>query len=61
MNTKQKIVDWCAIHRKKIAYSLAALNISAGASLLIAQGPTTNGWLLLFIGGVLLIDTITTP
>ena len=55
-----KIIDWCTIHRKKIAYAIAGLNVLGGASLLLS-GQDTNGWLQIFIGGVILLDTATTP
>jgi hypothetical protein len=57
---KDKIIDWCAIHRKKIAYTIAGLNVLGGISLLLS-GQDTNGWLQLFIGSVILLDTVTTP
>ena len=57
---KEKIIDWCSIHRKKIAYTIAGLNVLGGASLLLT-GQETNGWLQIFIGSVILLDTTTTP
>ena len=57
---KDKIIDWCSIHRKKIAYTIAGLNVLGGASLLLS-GQDTNGWLQIFIGSVILLDTTTTP
>ena len=57
---KDKIIGWCAIHRKKIAYTVAGLNILGGLSLL-SSGQYTNGWLQIFLGGVIAIDTTTTP
>ena len=57
---KDKIIDWCAIHRKKIAYTIAGLNVLGGISLLLS-GQDTNGWLQIFIGSVILLDTVTTP
>lgn len=55
-----KIIDWCTIHRKKIGYTIAGINILSGLSLL-SSGQNTNGWLQLFLGGVIAIDTATTP
>jgi hypothetical protein len=57
---KAKIIDWCTIHRKKIAYTIASLNVLGGVSLLLS-GQETNGWLQIFIGSVILLDTSTTP
>jgi hypothetical protein len=55
-----KIIDWCTIHRKKIAYTIAGLNVLSGISLLFS-GQDTNGWISIFIGSVIALDTSTTP
>jgi hypothetical protein len=57
---KDKIIDWCAIHRKKIAYTIAGLNILSGLSLL-ASGQAANGWISIFIGSVIALDASTMP
>jgi hypothetical protein len=57
---REKIIDWCSIHRKTIGYTVAGLNILSGLSLL-SSGQNTNGWLQLFLGSVIAIDTATTP
>lgn len=57
---KDKIIDWCTIHRKKIAYTIAGLNVLSGLSLLYS-GHDTNGWISIFIGSVIVFDTTTTP
>lgn len=57
---KDKIIDWCAIHRKKIAYTVAGLNILSGLSLL-ASGQSANGWISIFIGSVIALDASTMP
>jgi len=57
---RDKIIDWCTIHRKKICYTIAGLNVLSGLSLL-ASGQSANGWLQIFLGGVIGIDTATTP
>jgi hypothetical protein len=57
---KDKIIEWCAIHRKKIAYTIAGLNVLSGLSLL-ASGQDTNGWISIFIGSVIALDASTTP
>jgi len=57
---REKIIDWCGIHRKKICYTIAGLNVLSGLSL-IYSGQDTNGWLQIFLGGVIAIDTATTP
>ena len=55
-----KIIDWCTIHRKKIAYTIAGLNVLSGLSLL-SSGQDTNGWISIFIGSVIALDASTTP
>jgi hypothetical protein len=57
---KDKIIDWCTIHRKKIAYTIAGLNFLGGISLLL-NGQDANAWMQIFIGSVILLDTATTP
>ena len=57
---KDKIIDWCAIHRKKIAYTIVGLNILSGLSLL-ASGQSANGWISIFIGSVIALDASTMP
>jgi hypothetical protein len=57
---KDKIIDWCTIHRKKIAYTIAGLNVLSGLSLL-SSGQDTNGWISIFIGSVIALDASTTP
>ena len=57
---KDKIIDWCAIHRKKIAYTIAGINILSGLSLL-AAGQNFNGLVQIFLGGVIALDASTTP
>jgi hypothetical protein len=57
---KDKIIDWCTIHRKKIAYTIAGLNFLSGLSLL-SSGQNTNGWTQIFVGSVILLDTMTRP
>ncbi len=50
-----KIVFWFSENRKKIGYSLGALNILGGLSSL-ALGNTTNGFIQIFVGLVLVFD-----
>ena len=57
---KDKIIDWCAIHRKKIAYTIAGINILCGLSLL-ATGQNFNGLVQIFLGGVIALDASTMP
>ena len=57
---KDKIIDWFAIHRRKIAYSVAGINILSGLSLL-AGGQATNGWISIFIGSIIALDASTMP
>ena len=55
-----KFFIWVGRNRKAIGYTVAGLNILGGASLL-ASGQSANGWLQIFLGGVIGIDTATTP
>jgi hypothetical protein len=57
---KDKIIDWCTINRRKIAYTVAGLNILGGLSLLYS-GQSTNGWMQIFLGGVIALDASTMP
>ena len=50
-----KVIFWFTENRKKIGYTLGALNILGGLSLL-ATGNTTNGVIQLFVGSVLVFD-----
>ena len=50
-----KFVFWFTENRKKIGYTLGALNVLGGASLL-ASGNTANGVTQLFVGSVLIFD-----
>ncbi len=50
-----KLVFWLGENRKKIGYTLGALNVLGGASLL-ASGNTSNGVIQLFVGSVLIFD-----
>jgi hypothetical protein len=55
-----KFFIWFDRNRKAIGYTVAGLNILSGVSLL-ASGQSTNGWLQIFLGSVIGIDTATTP
>jgi len=55
-----KFFIWFDRNRKTIGYTVAGLNILSGLSLL-ASGQNANGWLQIFLGGVIGIDTATTP
>jgi hypothetical protein len=57
---KDKFFMWFGRNRKAIGYTVAGGNILGGISLL-AGGQNTNGWLQIFLGGVIAIDTATTP
>ena len=50
-----KLVFWFTENRKKIGYTLGALNLLGGLSLLVA-GNTTNGVIQIFVGSVLIFD-----
>jgi uncharacterized membrane protein HdeD (DUF308 family) len=52
----EKIVFWFSEYRKKIGYTLGVFNILLGADAL-ANGQTSNGLLMLFIGSFLIFDT----
>ncbi len=51
----EKVIFWFTENRKKIGYTLGVLNILGGLSLL-ASGNTTNGFIQLFVGTVLIFD-----
>ena len=55
-----KFFMWFDRNRKTIGYTVAGINILNGLSLL-SSGQNTNGWLQLFLGGVIASDTATTP
>ena len=57
---KDKIINWVTINRKKIAYTIAGLNILGGLSLL-SSGQNTNGWMQIFLGSVIALDASTMP
>ena len=52
---KDKIIFWLSENRTKIGYTLGALNVISGVSL-IATGNTANGLIQLFLGSVLIFD-----
>lgn len=56
----EKFVFWFTENRKKIGYTLGALNILGGLSSL-SIGNTTNGLILLFVGVVLVFDAWSMP
>ena len=55
---REKIYNWCVINRVKICYTIAWLNVLGGISLLYG-GQDTNGWLQIFLGSVIALDTRT--
>ena len=57
--TKDNIITWLTINRKKIGYTLGALNIISGLSLLTTE--TLNGILWLFVGLVIVFDSWSMP
>jgi hypothetical protein len=57
---KEKLIFWFTENRKKIGYSLGALNILGGLSIL-ASGNTGNGLIQLFVGSVLIFDAWMMP
>jgi hypothetical protein len=50
-----KLIFWFTENRKKIGYTLGALNVLGGLSLLIS-GNTGNGLIQIFAGSVLIYD-----
>jgi uncharacterized membrane protein HdeD (DUF308 family) len=50
-----KMIFWFSENRKKIGYTLGGLNIILGVDSL-ANGQTSNGLLMLFIGSFLIFD-----
>ena len=55
-----KFFMWFDRNRKTIGYTVAGINILNGLSLL-SSGQNKNGWLQLFLGGVIASDTSKTP
>ena len=55
-----KFFMWFDRNRKTIGYTVAGINILSGLSLL-SSGQNTNGWLQLFLGGVIALDASTMP
>ena len=53
-----KIVFWFGENRKKIGYTLGAINVVGGLSLL-AAGERSNGLVQIFVGCVLIFDAAT--
>jgi len=53
-----KIIFWFSEYRKKIGYTLGVLNILLGINAL-ANGQTSNGLLMFFIGSFLIFDAWT--
>lgn len=56
----EKVMFWFAENRKKIGYTLGALNI-LGALTLFVSGQTANAFIQLFVGSVLIFDAWTMP
>jgi hypothetical protein len=56
----EKLLFWCGEHRKKIGYTLGALNAVSGIHSIL-NGQTTNGILILFVGTVLIFDAWLLP
>lgn len=57
---KDKIIFWFTENRKNIGYTLGALNVLGGLSLL-ASGTNTNGLIQIFVGSVLIFDAWLMP
>jgi len=55
-----KLLFWCAEHRKKIGYTWGVLNAVSGIHS-IMNGQTTNGIIILFVGTVLIFDAWILP
>ena len=53
-----KIIFWFSEYRKKIGYTLGVLNVLLGINAL-ANGQTSNGLLMFFIGSVIIFDAWT--
>jgi hypothetical protein len=57
---KDRVIFWFTENRKKIGYTLGALNVLGGLSLLVG-GNTGNGLIQIFVGSVLIFDAWTMP
>jgi hypothetical protein len=51
----EKFVFWLSENRKKVGYSLGGINMLCGINSL-AFGQISNGFVLLFVGFVLIFD-----
>ena len=53
-----KFLIWADFYRKPIGYSVGSINLLAAASMYLTHGAlTTNGWIALILGAVILLDT----
>ena len=57
---KDTVIFWFTENRKKIGYTLGALNVLGGLSLL-TTGNTGNGLIQIFAGSVLIYDAWMMP
>ena len=56
----EKAITWFTINRKKIGYTLGALNLLGGLSML-TSGQNTNALIQIFVGSVLIFDAWMMP
>jgi hypothetical protein len=56
----EKAVTWFAINRKKIGYTVGALSIMSGLSLL-GSSQSGNGMLQIIVGTIVVYDAWSTP
>ena len=58
--TKDNIITWLTINRKKIGYTLGILNLLVGVNSLLS-GQTNNGLIMIFVGSVIVFDAWSMP
>jgi len=52
-----KFLIWANFYRKPIGYSVGTINLLAAASVYLRHGDmTTNAWIALILGAIILLD-----
>jgi len=51
----EKFTVWFGKYRKRIGYTIGGINVLGGIQYL-ANGNTSNGWLYIMVGGILILD-----
>jgi hypothetical protein len=51
----EKFAVWFGTYRKRIGYTIGTINVLGGLQY-FSQGNTSQGWLYVMIGGILILD-----